>query len=90
MPTKAPRNANFSKLADGYLFPIVAKKRREYAAAHPDAKVISLGIGDTTHPLPGPISEAMAAYSAGLGTKAAYEGYDPKSESVLKEKIAQV
>jgi LL-diaminopimelate aminotransferase len=72
------------------LFPIVAKKRREYVEAHPEAKVISLGIGDTTHPLPAPIAEGMASYCAGLGTREGYEGYDPKSESVLKAKIAEV
>jgi LL-diaminopimelate aminotransferase len=84
------RNENFAKLSAGYLFPIVAKKRREYAEAHPDAKVISLGIGDTTHPLPAPIAEGMASYCSGLGTREGYEGYDPKSESVLKAKIAEV
>jgi LL-diaminopimelate aminotransferase len=84
------RNENFAKLSAGYLFPIVAKKRREYVEAHPEAKVISLGIGDTTHPLPAPISDGMAAYCTGLGTREGYEGYDPKSESVLKAKIAEV
>jgi LL-diaminopimelate aminotransferase len=41
---------------------------QEYLAANPDAKLISLGIGDTTHPLPAPIADAMAAYCKGLGT----------------------
>lgn len=89
MPIKTPRNENFAKLSAGYLFPIVAKKRKEYVEAHPDAKVISMGIGDTTHPLPAHIADAMAAYSKGLGTREGYEGYDPKSESLLKAKIAE-
>ena len=72
------------------MFPIVAKKRREYVEAHPDAKVISLGIGDTTHPLPAAIAEGMASYAKGLGTREGYEGYDPKSEATLKAKIAEV
>jgi len=41
---------------------------QEFLDANPDAKLISLGIGDTTHPLPGPIADAMAAYAKGLGT----------------------
>lgn len=41
---------------------------QEYLAANPGAKLISLGIGDTTHPLPAPIADAMAAYCKGLGT----------------------
>eukprot|EP00961_Rhodomonas_salina_P120248 1618458-Rhodomonas_salina.2 len=56
----------------------------------PGAKLISLGIGDTTCPLPEPIATAMANYAKGLGTLEGYEGYDPKSESVLQEKIAKV
>jgi LL-diaminopimelate aminotransferase len=72
------------------LFPIVAKKRKEYVEAHPDAKVISLGIGDTTHPLPAAIAEGMASYAKGLGNREGYEGYDPKSEATLKAKIAEV
>ena len=35
------RNANYTNLAKGYLFPEIAKRRREYQAAHPDAKIIS-------------------------------------------------
>ena len=45
------RNEGFSRLAAGYLFPEVAKRRREYQASHPDAQIISLGIGNTTEPL---------------------------------------
>jgi hypothetical protein len=41
---------------------------QEFLAANPDAKLISLGIGDTTHPMPAAIAEAMAAYAKGLGT----------------------
>ena len=40
------RNEGFSNLSAGYLFPEVAKRRREYQAKHPDAKIISLGIGN--------------------------------------------
>lgn len=74
---RTPRNPNFAKLSAGYLFPIVAKKRREYAAANPDKKVISLGVGDTSHPLPEVVAKAMADYAAGLGTVGGYSGYDP-------------
>ena len=59
-------------------------------ASNRSRQVISLGIGDTTHPLPEPIVKAMADYVNGLGTKEGYEGYDPKSEAALKEGIAKV
>ncbi len=39
-------------ITDRYLFPEIAKRRRELLARKPDAKIISLGIGDTTEPIP--------------------------------------
>jgi len=45
------RNPCIANLKAGYLFPEIAKRRREYAAAHPDAKIISLGVGNTTEPI---------------------------------------
>ncbi|EKX45254.1 hypothetical protein GUITHDRAFT_152780 [Guillardia theta CCMP2712] len=90
MPLKTPRNENFAKLTAGYLFPVINQKKKDYLAANPNASLISLGIGDTTHPLPAAVSDAMASYSKGLGSQEGYEGYDPKCESTLKEKIASV
>ncbi|MDY6031979.1 MAG: LL-diaminopimelate aminotransferase [Treponemataceae bacterium] len=85
------RNASFSKLAGGYLFPEVAKRRREFQQKHPDAKVISLGIGNTTEPIPPHITKAMVDYAAGLGTKEGYSGYgDEQGLTELREKIAKV
>ena len=43
-------NENFLKIESSYLFSTVAKKQREYQAAHPDADVIRLSIGDVTKP----------------------------------------
>ena len=39
-------NENFLKIESSYLFSTVAKKQREYQAAHPEADVIRLSIGD--------------------------------------------
>ena len=85
------RNSGFENLAAGYLFPEVAKRRREYQAKHPDAKIISLGIGNTTEPLTPHIAKAMADYARTLGTAAGYSGYgDEQGNSNLREKIAEV
>ena len=43
-------NRNFDNLVPNYLFADVAKKTNAYIAAHPDKKVIKLGIGDVTLP----------------------------------------
>ncbi|MBP5442470.1 MAG: LL-diaminopimelate aminotransferase [Treponema sp.] len=85
------RNSGFGNLAAGYLFPEVAKRRREYQAKHPDAKIISLGIGNTTEPLTPHIAKAMADYARGLGTASGYSGYgDEQGNTELREKIAEV
>lgn len=85
------RNTGFANLAAGYLFPEVAKRRREYLEKHPDAKIISLGIGNTTEPLTPHITSAMVTYARGLGTKVGYSGYgDEQGLSSLREKIADV
>lgn len=40
----------------------------------PNAKIISLGIGDTTEPIPNYVADAMAAAAKGLGTLEGYSG----------------
>src|SRR5450759_628424 len=85
----APRNPCFSNLAAGYLFPEVAKRRREFAAKHPEAKIISLGIGNTTEPLPPSICEALSASALELGTKKGYSGYgDEQGKLELRKAIS--
>ena len=85
------RNEGFANLTAGYLFPEVARRRREYAASHPEAKIISLGIGNTTEPLPKFIAKAMADYSIGLSTPEGYSGYgDEQGNTQFRKKIAEV
>ncbi|MBQ9539775.1 MAG: LL-diaminopimelate aminotransferase [Treponema sp.] len=85
------RNMGFANLTAGYLFPEVAKRRRIYQEQHPDAKIISLGIGNTTEPLPPHIAKAMSDYAAALGTEAGYSGYgDEQGLTSLRERIAAV
>ncbi|NLM00147.1 MAG: LL-diaminopimelate aminotransferase [Treponema sp.] len=85
------RNKNFEKLTAGYLFPEIAKRRREYSAKNPNAKIISLGIGNTTEPLTTHISKAMSDYVLSLGTVEGYSGYgDEQGNTALREKIAEV
>ena len=59
-------NPCFTHLAHGYFFPEIAKRRNAYAAAHPEAAVISLGIGNTTEPLPPHIAAGMKDYVSAL------------------------
>lgn len=85
------RNTGFKNLTAGYLFPEVARRRREYQEKNKDAKIISLSIGNTTEPLPKFIAKAMADYSMSLSTLEGYSGYgDAQGNSALRAKIAEV
>lgn len=84
------RNANFGKLRAGYLFPEIARRRRAHQEKHPDAKIISLGIGDTTEPLPQFIADAMAKAATGLATRQGYSGYGAEQgQGPLREALAK-
>ena len=52
-------NDNYLKLKAGYLFPEIGRRVRAFAEANPQAKVIRLGIGDVTRPLPPAILKAF-------------------------------
>lgn len=71
-------NPNFQKLPAGYLFPEIGRRVRAYAAAHPDAKVIRLGIGDVTEPLAPAIIGAMHAAVDEMATRETFRGYGPE------------
>ncbi|XP_077214096.1 putative LL-diaminopimelate aminotransferase, chloroplastic [Tasmannia lanceolata] len=60
--TKVCRNVNMEKLQNDYLFPEITTRRFEHIQKYPDAKLISLGIGDTTQPIPNIVTSAMAEY----------------------------
>lgn len=84
------RNPGFANLTASYLFPEVARRKNEYSKAHPDAKVISLGVGNTTEPLTPHIAKAMSDYALALGTAQGYSGYgDDFGSADLREKIAK-
>ncbi len=83
-------NQNFDNLVPNYLFAEIAKKTSAYAAAHPDQKLIRLGIGDVTLPLPRTAVQAMKIGAGELSLKETfkgypeYEGYDFVREAVAK------
>eukprot|EP00741_Cyanophora_paradoxa_P010605 tig00020537_g10249.t1 len=88
--TSVKRNANMAKLAAGYLFPEIARRRNDLLKRRPDAKIISLGIGDTTQPIVPHIVEGLKNASIGLGTPKGYSGYGPEQGiAALREAIAK-
>jgi LL-diaminopimelate aminotransferase len=87
------RNPNFGKLAGGYLFPEIARRRNAYLEENPDmaSRIISLGIGDTTQPIPEHILSGLVNGASKLGTKEGYSGYGAEQGmGDLRAKIASV
>lgn len=71
-------NESFQKLQKSYLFIDIANKVKAFKAAHPEAKVISLGIGDVTQPLAPAVIEAMHKAVGEMSLKASFRGYGPE------------
>ena len=71
-------NKNFLDLEANYLFSTVAKKQREYQAAHPDADVIKLSIGDVTRPLCPVVIDAMHKAVDEMAVEKTFRGYPPE------------
>lgn len=89
--TSVRRNPNMEKLQNGYLFPEISMRREAHEKKYPDAKVISLGIGDTTQPMPSIVTSAMAEYALALSTPEGYQGYGPEQgQKSLRKAIADV
>ena len=85
-------NENYSKIKPTYLFAEIAHRVAAHQQAHPDAKIIRLGIGDVTEPLCPAVIEAMHKAvddEAGKGEK--FYGYGPEQGyAFLRDKIAAV
>jgi LL-diaminopimelate aminotransferase len=71
-------NEHYAKLPASYLFPEIGRRVRAYQAAHPEARVIRLGIGDVTEPLAPAIVEAMHAAVDEMARRETFRGYGPE------------
>ena len=71
-------NENFLKLPGSYLFSDIAKKVKAYQESHPDKRLIRLGIGDVTRPLPQASIEAMHRAVDEMANKSTFHGYGPE------------
>lgn len=71
-------NDNFLKLQKSYLFVTIAQKVAAFKAAHPEAKIISLGIGDVTRPLAPAVIEAMHKAVDEMADEKTFRGYGPE------------
>jgi len=71
-------NDNFLKLQAGYLFPEIGRRVAAYARENPEHKIIRMGIGDVTEPLPESVIRAMHAAVDEMGRRETFRGYGPE------------
>ncbi len=82
-------NEQFALLEENYLFSETGHRTRAYQAAHPEKKVLRLGIGDVTLPLAPCVAEAMRKAVDEMGVKETFRGYSPEyGYDFLREKLA--
>ena len=83
-------NENYLKLPGSYLFSEVARRIAAYTAAHPQARITKLSIGDVTRPLVPAVIEAMHRAVDEMGTAEGFHGYGPEQGyPFLREAIAR-
>ena len=82
-------NDNFEKLPESYLFSEVARRLNEYKAAHPEADVVRMDIGDVTLAIAGCVVSAMHRAVEDMADATTFHGYGPEQGySFLRDAIA--
>jgi len=71
-------NGNYANLKESYLFADIASRVKAFGAAHPEKKIIKMGIGDVTLPLAPSVVEAMKKAVEEMGHKETFRGYGPE------------
>lgn len=71
-------NAHYLNLPGSYLFSEIARRVREHAAANPGKKLIRLGIGDVTSPLPPSVIAALHKAVDEQAEPSGFRGYGPE------------
>ncbi|MEZ4527220.1 MAG: LL-diaminopimelate aminotransferase [Desulfobacterales bacterium] len=83
-------NEHYLKLQASYLFTDIARRVSAFQKANPDRKLIRLGIGDVTFPLPPACIEAFHRGVEEMADAATFRGYGPEQGyDFLREKIAE-
>ena len=83
-------NENYLKIQASYLFTEIAHRVKAHQDAHPDAKIIRLGIGDVTEPLAPAVVAAMHKAVDDEAARETFHGYGPEQGyAFLRDAIAE-
>jgi LL-diaminopimelate aminotransferase len=82
-------NEHYLKLQAGYLFPEIGRRVKAYSEAHPDKKIIRMGIGDVTRPLTPTVIKAFHEGVDEMANGSTFKGYGPEQGyGFLRQAIA--
>lgn len=71
-------NENYQNLKESYLFSEIAHRVAAYSLAHPDQRIIRLGIGDVTLPLGSLAIQGLHAGVDAMASPDTFRGYGPE------------
>jgi len=70
-------NEHYLKLSEDYFFTEIEKRINAFSVTHSRAKIIRLGVGDVSRPLPGEVVNAMHNAINELASESTFRGYGP-------------
>src|SRR5687768_879574 len=70
-------NEHYLNLRGAYLFAEIRRRQQAYGEAHRNARVIDLGVGDVTRPLPPAVVRAMHEAADDMARPETFKGYGP-------------
>jgi len=83
-------NRHFAKLKSSYLFFEIAARVKAFQEQHPEIRLIRLGIGDVTQPLPAACVDAFHKAVEEMGHVSTFRGYGPaEGYEFLRQAIAE-
>lgn len=70
-------NEHYLNLKASYLFAEIKRRTQAFREAHPGTRVISLGIGDVTQPLPPIVARTLEEAAREMTRSETFKGYGP-------------
>ncbi len=71
------RHKPFEVLKTNYLFSEIERRERLFLKSHPQVKLLNMGIGDASLPIPKCVAEAMARKALEMAEPSGFRGYGP-------------
>ena len=70
-------NPFYLNLNQNYLFAEIRRRTKVYTDAHPDVRLVDLGVGDVTQPLPAAVVRALHEATDDMARRESFKGYGP-------------